>query len=286
MSEEERKERKELSEFVFKDFREDEKFKRLKVKQNIDKSASVDPVEAINIYHKKSKSTPDAERWDYALDSYKEYKCFEKDYEKKNGFLFYKDIKITADVLTGPNEIISLAKQCGKCDSDSLKLFWSVAYTAGNLCPVMKNPGGRKGKEGGVDTCWHKMERFLYPKATIRKISSAYLDSKGKIINHLGRRTAENMFCLFPDELKQAEVINNLMLNDYDDDYDDYKVSLDIERFKTGTELLDYYSRLIVKRGIRIYYNSKKKIDDLKLNKLAEELINEKKKELQNSAHA
>ena len=279
MSEEKRKE---LSEFVFKDFREDEKFERLKVKQNIDKSASVDPVEAINIYNKKSKSTPDAERWDYALDSYKKYKCFEKDYEKKNGFLFYEDIKITADVLTGPNEIITLAKQCGKCDADSLKLFWSVAYTAGNLCPVMKNPGGRKGKEGGVDTCWYKLKRFLYPKdpkATIRKISSAYIDSKGEVINHLGRRTAENMFCLFPNELDQEGVIENLMLSDY-------KVPLNLKSFETGTDFLDYCTWLIVKRGIRIYYKFKKKIDDLKLNQLAEELINEKKKELQNSVHA
>ena len=279
MSEEERKE---LSEFVFKDFREDEKFKRLKVKQNIDKSASVDPVEAINIYHKKSKSTPDAERWDYALVSYKKYQCFEDESSKiEKGFLFYDSIKITADVLTGPNEIITLAKQCGKCDADSLKLFWSVAYTAGNLCPVMKNPGGRKGKEGGVDTCWYKLKRFLYPKdpkATIRKISSAYIDSKEEVINHLGRRTAENMFCLFPNELDQEGVIENLMLSDY-------KVPLNLKSFETGTDFLDYCSRLIVKRGIRIYYN-KFKVDNLNLDKLADELISEKKKELQNSAHA
>ena len=66
----------------------------------------------------------------------------------------------------------------------------------------------------------------------------------------------------------------------------DYKVPLNLKSFETGTDFLDYCTWLIVKRGIRIYYNSKKKIDDLKLNKLAEELINEKKKELQNSAHA
>lgn len=270
MSEEKRKE---LSEFVFKDFREDKRFEKLKEKQ--DKTASVD---AIDIYNTKSKSTPDAERWDYALDSYKNYKCFEDEsYKKEKGFLFYDSIKITADVLTGPNEIITLAKQCGKCDADSLKLFWSVAYTAGNLCPVMKNPGGRKGKEGGVDTCWHKLEKFLYPKATIRKISSAYIDSKGEVINHLGRRTAENMFCLFPNELDQEGVIENLMLSDY-------KAPLNLKSFETGTDFLDYCSRLIVKRGIRIY--DKSKVDNLNLDKLADELINEKKKELQNSAHA
>ena len=85
------------------------------------------------------------------------------------------------------------------------------------------------------------------------------------------------MFCLFPNELDQEGVIENLMLSDY-------KVPLNLKSFETGTDFLDYCSRLIVKRGIRIYYESK--VDNLNLNKLADELINEKKKELQNSAHA
>ena len=270
-----KEDKRKLSEFVFKDFSEDERFEKLKVKWDIDKTASADPEKAIDIYYRKTKNTPDAERWEYALDSYKLYECFKDDsYKKEKGFLFYNGIKITADVLTGPKEIKSRADQFEYYEPESLKLFYSVAYTAGNLCPVMKNPGGRKGKTGGVDTCWYKLDRFLDSNASIKSINKAFPDDQGKDNNNLSRRTADTMFCLFPNELDRDGVIENLMLNDY-------KSPLDMGSFNSGTAFLDHCSWLIVKRGIKIYCNSNNPDKNLDYGELANGLINEKKKAFQ-----
>ena len=139
-----------LAEYVFRDIRQDKKYKNLENKYN-------DIKDPIDLYHKKSKSTLDAERWTYALESYEIYPflCNEKyKVDKKDSLIYYScsgpckcRIKITADVLTGPEEIIECAKGHGLGESDALRMFCEVAYTVGNCCPVMKNKGGRRGKK-------------------------------------------------------------------------------------------------------------------------------------------
>ncbi|MBR4494676.1 MAG: hypothetical protein IKP14_08175 [Clostridiales bacterium] len=267
------KELEELAKFVFSDISQDDKYKNLKNKYKDTK----DPIE---LYHKKSKSTPDAERWTYALNSYKYYNCFKNyDYDYKNGFMFYKDIKITADVLTGPDEIIELAiKKHNLNSSVPLKLFCIVAYTPGNLCPVMKNPGGRRGAAGGIDTCWYKLAKFLKPNETLNSIETAF-GKEGNASNNLRSRCANQMFCLFPgDKLCPTIIKKNLMLDDYFDDSikEEWKVPSTIEDSGEYVKFMEQCTLLIVKRGIRIYYNYQNKLPKgFDLNDTAKILIND-----------
>ncbi|MBR6210893.1 MAG: hypothetical protein IKQ81_07050 [Clostridiales bacterium] len=265
-----------LTEYVFRDIRFGNEYPKFANNDDFKQLKTEDPVMSAKNYHKllvgNYKSRQHAERWQIALDSYKKYKCFEsKEYsiDKAGSCLYFSTskenrIRISADTLTGPSEIINPIPEDVLSNNTELKAslneFCRVAYTVGNVCPVMMNPGGRKGEPGGVDTCWNKLKNHLDSSSHIIDINKAYLDSKGKVINHLGRRTAENMFCLFPEDkdLNRNKVIDNLMLNDYyDDDYNLIITATPKEYAEKGVDeyikFIRLVTALIIKRGIRIY---------------------------------
>lgn len=251
-----------LTEYVFRDIRIIEKPRKDSYLAVVKKALldETDPVKKVQKYQsimgdKYNHKKPDAERWSIALDSYKKYPCFQSDdYCIKMPDLCYtkdgQNIRISADTLTGPSEIIDPAIELGLEKHESLKQFCSAAYTIGNICPVMANPGGSPGS----DTCWSKLERF---HNTIKhKIIKGTMDANWN--NNISKRYAENMFAVFPDNLSGRKIVDRLMLNDYYDD--DYRLiinkppqeyaDLGVDEYISFIQLV---TTLIIKRGIRIY---------------------------------
>lgn len=332
MSEEELKK---LKEFVLRDIRilddKQETPKYQLVVSNAIKGAMTyfNPVKTVKLYQFFMEelvegNKVDAERWKIAIDSYKYYPCFEG-YSFKNDYLSYTsletdaspktEIVITADILTGPKEIIECAEKIPNKEHtkeektallNALKSFCSVAYTAGNCCPVMKNKGG----SGGVDTCWYKLQHCLNSgtNKSIDSIIDVYKKAnngkdKKRNINNLKTREVCDfesdkqdeaktgyeipMFGMFHEALTGKKIISNLMLYDYFDKNElrikekpQEKADEGIDKY---TEFLDLLTTLIIKRGIRIY--CKNKLRDIHLNergldKFAKKLIEERKAEL------
>lgn len=276
MSEEELEE---LAKYVFKDIRIIDKCRsdsyKHRVKEDIRKSD--DPVDSVRTYQKimgvdYKHIKPDAERWSIALDSYKRYPCFCGDeYVISSNYLRYENkinINITADVLTGPSEIISpvenlLSKE--KNLKEALDEFCRVAYTIGNVCPVMKN-----GYDGD-DTCWHKLKAFI----ELGKEYTGFEDAGWT--QNVSKRKYKDIFAVFPEKLKGEELVERLMLTDYyDDNYNLIINETPQEHIAKGVDkyinFLSLVTTLIVKRGIRIYYKNKLP-EDLDLNETAENLI-------------
>lgn len=274
----------ELYEYVFRDIRitDNEKKYRKKTKEALALFDSY--IDKVKIYRcvvgEIFAAYPDAERWenDFYLNN---YKCFKKGYEKrKDDYLWYvengKEVKITADILTGPIEIIRIAEKFKKLDKQkkkellsTLDLFCSVAYTVGNCCPVMKNPKA----EG--DFCWSKLASFHNTKRgeKLTGINEANWD------NNLRKRKALNMFAVFPGKLSGRKIVNNLMLNDYYDS--DYKLNINYTLEQCNKmnvddyiKFLKYITKLIVKRGIRICKQND--LRGINIDKMAVKLINEK----------
>ena len=271
----------ELYELVFRDIRitNNEKIYRKKTKEALALFDSY--IDKVKIYRcvvgEIFAAYPDAERWenDFYLHN---YKCFEKGYKHKDDYLWYvengKEVKITADILTGPIYIIRFAEKlesaARKQDlKNALELFCSVAYTVGNSCPVMKNPSA------GGDFCWSKLASFH--NVDERKKIPGILDAEWD--NNLRKRDAMNMFAVFPENLSGRVIIKNLMLNDYYDP--DYKLKMnysleDCKKMDVDAyiEFLNRITLLIVKRGIRIY--CKNDLRGINIDKLAEKLIQKK----------
>lgn len=296
----------ELKEFVFRDIWEADEFGITK-SQAFKKNKNNDPISLINVYQKwKSSNIPDAERWEYAMKSYDRYPCFNQndDYDRKTGesYLYYKCtgdghcyFKITADVLTGPNAVIKIQSQKGKREmvdlsesnnkmlKSALELFCSVVYTAGNFCPVMKNPGG------GSDTCWYKLSKYLNcdDPSDIEYVFCKDPSTRKGVNNDQMTRSPSDMFKMFHDEPDRKEIIKRLMLMDYYKDRGYSKLVIDqtpAEIWKDGKGVEDYIkmlellSLLIVKRGIRIYYRNR--IGKERFETYAKALIDERKEEI------
>ncbi|GEM_PF-6863690 len=300
-----------LKEFVFRDIWEADEFGITK-SQAFKKNKNNDPISLINVYQTwKSSNIPDAERWEYAMKSYDRYPCFNQKnrYDRKTGesYLYYRCtgacncyFKITADVLTGPNAVIVLKPKppkketwiyLNKSENEELKsaleLFCSVVYTAGNFCPVMKNPGGDS------DTCWYKLSNYLSREEFSKKESTDIeevfckkLTRKG-VNNNQVTRYPKDMFIMFHGNPSRKEIIKKLMLMDYYKDRGYSKLVIDqtpAEIWKDGKGIEDYIkmlellSLLIVKRGIRIYYRNR--IGKERFETYAKALIEERKKEL------
>lgn len=284
----------ELKEFVFKDIRSADEFNSVLIKRG----GRIDPVEMIDAYRKMKKER-DAERWDYALNSYElYYKCFgdrsRYQFDRNDHFLYCQCsgtcrcyIKISADLLTGPKEIVDCAIALDKQKKNeelqsALRKFCSVAYTVGNCCPVMKNKGGSK----GVDTGWYKLKKYLDPVKKYDGIEYVFCRKKGRgVINDLSNRVADNMFVMFPEKLYGKEIINRLMLADYyDPEY--LKLTKPQDYAKDVKAYIDFLNKItlpIIKRGIRIYCGNNLRIIHLNergLTGFAEKLIEERKKEL------
>lgn len=293
----------ELYEYVFRDIRSSAAF-RIELEKTENAEDNNNPIKMIGTYQswkKKKNQIPDAERWSYALDSYKQYPFFynNKDsYNRSDGesYMFYKCsgkgncwFKITADTLTGPNEILTpnkgtdLSKEDNTDLKDALELFCSVVYTVGNFCPVMKNPGGSKGS----DTCWYKLSKNLICDefGDIEEVFCRRLERKG-VNNDLSNRHAENMFNMFHDNPNRKTVIERLMLMDYYSDPDYKKLIIDKtpnaiwNEGKGVNEYIDMVNLItltIIKRGIRIYPEND--LSGINIDKLANKLIKEKKEE-------
>lgn len=278
----------ELAKYVFKDIRIIDKCRsdsyKHRVKEDIRKLD--DPVDRVRKYqeimgvdykHKK----PDAERWSIALDSYKRYPCFCGDeYVITSNYLRYENenkikINITADVLTGPSEIISPVEDMlsnNESLKEALDEFCRVAYTIGNVCPVMNN-----GYDGD-DTCWHKLKAFIEHGKEYTGITDAGW------AQNVSKRKYKDIFAVFPEKLKGEEeklkgkvLVERLMLKDYyDDNYNLIINKTPKEFYDLGVDEYIIFIRLvttlIVKRGIRIYYKNKLP-EDLDLNETAESLI-------------
>ena len=273
-----------LTEYVFRDIRIDDKCRKNSYKQRIKEALNDgDPIDKVKEYHRilvdeyKNKKQ-ESEHWSRALESYFSYPCFENDYNEKKGFLYYDDIKITADILTGPGRIIKIMEELGTENKEiveTVKRFCSVAYTVGNCCPVMKNPHGsdKEDIKDWEDTCWWKFNHCLELKKEYDDIKTA------KWNPDLNWRKPDDMFAVFPDSIKGRKIRDRLMLMDY---YNGDRLIVDpitqgkseekaqyIERF---INLVNLYTLLIIKRGIRIYYMND--LSDIKdLDELATKLI-------------
>lgn len=221
------------------------------------------PKEKVDLYHRLALNRPDAERREMALRSYLEYpfvKCNKK-YSIRNDFLFYDNkIKITADLLTGSDEIIDCVEKiklnCSEGERQSLEKaldsFCSVVYTIGNCCPVRKNKGGRKGDVGGIETCWYKLGKYLEKDSRYPSITSLLNTDS---MSDLNKRTADNMFAVFPQELSGQDIIRELLLKDYynkDFSLIEIKKPNEIKNVFEYIEFLNLCTKLIVQRGIRI----------------------------------
>lgn len=265
------KEKYTLEEFVFRDIRLEESTRknyRKDVQAVLEKYKTV-PVKKVTEYQwimgvKYKHSYPDAERWEFALESYMYYPCFRSDkskeesikteYQIESGCIICKEdnfsVRITADTLTGPSEIIDPARELGLLDHEAIKEFCSVAYTIGNVCPVMKNPGG------GSDTCWGKLGK--YHDTSKHLIFDGTKKYKGWD-NDINNRTPDNMFAVFPENLSGRKIVDKLMLNDYYDE--DYNLILTHEpqyyavpgKEEIFINFVRLVTSLIIKRGIRIY---------------------------------
>ena len=286
-----------LEEYVFRDLRKAYEFQSVMKKHG----DSIDPIEMIKEYRKMSKSC-DAEKWGYALASYRNYPCFYKNPKyvfKDSDNMFYeylkeeevRQIKISADTLTGPIGLMFYAdkliedKSVNEVKKDELRStlrdFCSVAYTIGNFCPVMKNKGGRPNKEGAVvsDSCWNKLNRFHNTKKN--HIFQNFIDYDWK--DNESKRCANNMFAVFPVNLSGRVIVDELMLNDYyDDDYNLIIKKTPQEYANLGVDAYIDFLRLvtsiIIKRGIRIY--RKNDLRGINIDKLADKIITRKKAEI------
>lgn len=248
-----------LTEYVFRDIRIIDKCRsdsyKHRVKEDIRKSD--DPVDRVRTYQKimgvdYKHIKPDAERWSIALDSYKRYPCFidRDEYSIEDGYLHYVHkgfkINVTADVLTGPSEIIKPAEALGLENHEALKEFCSVAYTIGNVCPVMNN-----GYDGD-DTCWHKLKAFIERGKKYTGIEDAGW------IQDVSSREYKDIFAVFPEELTGEKIVDRLMLNDYYDDDDKLIINKTPQNYyDLGVDeyikFIRLVTTLIIKRGIRIY---------------------------------
>ena len=240
-----------------------------------DRYEEMDSKSKDELYHKLTTGRPDAERRQYALESYLNYP-FIKEYKDcyfiENDFLYYesgnKKIKITADLLTGSKEIIECADKLIICDEKQksfldkmISTFCSVVYTRGNCCPVLKNKGGRRGNAGGIETCWYKIGKYI----DVNKKYDSILNLED---NNLRTRTADNMFAIFPKELSGREIVDELLLCDYyDDNYEliENRKPADISNVEEYIALLKLGVKLIVQRSVRILHSYKcRKFDNEK----------------------
>ncbi len=289
----------ELYEYVFRAIRSSVAFRR-ELEKPKNAEGYDNPIKMIRTYQnwrKRNNQIPDAERWSYALDSYEQYPFFYKNvsYDRRDGEsnMFYQCngkgkcwFKITADTLTGPNEILEphkgtdLSKEDNTDLKDALELFCSVVYTVGNFCPVMKNPGGSKGS----DTCWYKLSNNLICDefGDIEEVFCRRLERKG-VNNDLSNRHAKNMFNMFHDNPNRKTVIKRLMLMDYYSDPSYEKLIIDKtpnEIWNEGKGVNEYINMVnlitmtIIKRGIRIYKQND--LRGINIDKMAVKLINEK----------
>lgn len=283
-----------LKEFVFRDIRSSVAF-RIELEKPENAEGNNNPIKMIGTYQswkKKNKQIPDAERWSYALDSYERYECFSDrncyELDRENHILYCKHscsdkpyIKITADLLTGPKEIIDCADRLDSMKQNddlqtALKKFCSVAYTVGNCCPAMFNP---LPKAIGIkaDTCWLKLQRFINPGKEDYKKIQEYKWNDNLRYRGKGLNTKDNMFGLFSEQLSGKKIIERLMLNDYYDD--DYNLIIQKTPQEYADDGVDTYisfmklvTALIIKRGIRIYFQ-KKRIWNKKLEEYTNELF-------------
>lgn len=277
-----------LKEFVFRDIRSSVAF-RIELEKTENAEDYDNPIEMIRTYQnwkKKNKQIPDAERWSYALDSYERYECFSDrncyELDRENHILYCKPncsnkpyIKITADLLTGPKEIIDCADRLDSMKQNddlqtALKMFCSVAYTVGNCCPAMFNPFPYV--VGGADTCWMKLQRFIEPEKEYQPIyEHGWNDNL--VLRGKGKETKDNMFCMFPEELSGKEIIDRLLLMDYSA-YPDLSTPQKCAEkgVEAYIEYLNIITILIIKRGIRIYFQNKR-IWNKKLEEYTNELF-------------
>ncbi len=257
-----------LTEYVFRDIRFGNEYPEFANNDDFVQLKELDPITSVKKYHelvvsKKYNDKPDAERWQSAIESYLGYSCLKgkvkiEQRDKNRFFLNFKgdSVSITADLLTGPADIIENAETLIKDYPDraadinsALISFCCVAYTVGNCCPTMKNP------RAGGDTCWYKLEHN-------HKIGES--DNLSRILKQEwykdpNKRVATNMFVIFPEkDISGREIVNRLMLNDYYDD--DYNLIITATPTEYAAKGVDEYIRflrlvttLIIKRGIRIY---------------------------------
>lgn len=301
------RERVTLEEYVFTDIWEAHEFRRVKNKL-IKKEAGITPIELIEEYQKANWER-DAERWEYAWESYEHYPYFNQKngYDRKTGesYLYYRCsgfgqcyFKITADVLTGPDAVMILkpkpkAKKetwiyLNKSENEELKsaleLFCSVAYTVGNFCPVMKNPGGDS------DTCWYKLsnylsrEEFSKKSTDIEDVFCKNLTRKG-VNNDQVTRYPKDMFKMFHDNPSRKEIIKRLMLQDYynDSDYEDLAITkTPLDYWNDGEDayikFLNMITKLIIKRGIRIYCQND--LSGINIDEMTDKLFDNRMKQL------
>ena len=223
------------------------------------------PIDKVELYHLLSYERPDAERRHMALQSYLQYpfiKAKDQQYRCENDYLYYRDqIKITADLLTGSKEIISHAEYLKSRQSPEqeikeleqvLEAFCRVVYTIGNCCPVMKNKGGRKGKVGGLETCWYKLNNYVDINNKYESITELFT---GELKTNLQLRKADNMFVVFSEKMIGKDIVINLLLRDfYDTNFSliETRNPNEINTISEYIDLLILCTKLIVQRGLRI----------------------------------
>lgn len=286
------KEKYTLEEFVFRDIRIIDKPRANSYKDVVKNALESEnnPVAKVLEYQRIMKEVygqkPDAERWEIARESYRNYPGFwDKEHSERENFIYYKDIKITADILTSPSEIIECANGLDKQNKKlqtALKTFCSVVYTVGNCCPAMFNPIPKHSSVNlPADTCWFKLQKFIDPKQDEYK--SFYDYPWNKVLNRRGKtkNTKDNMFLVFPEKHSGQEIIERLVLQDYcTPEY--LKLSSPEDYAGSCADYVDFLNRItlpIIKRGIRIYCENDLKSIGLDaegaLDKLAEELRKE-----------
>lgn len=223
------------------------------------------PADKVELYHRLSNERPDAERRQMALQSYLQYpfikaKC--QQYSCKNDYLYYKDeIKITADLLTGSKEIISHAeylktRQASEQEIKELEqvldAFCRVVYTIGNCCPTMKNKGGRKGKVGGLETCWYKLNHYIDINNEYESITKLFTED---LKTNLQLRKADNMFAVFSKKMTGKDIAINLLFRDFYDANFSLVETRNPNEIGIISEYVDFLvlcTKLIVQRGLRI----------------------------------
>ena len=233
-----------------------------------------------NFKKNEGKSSPDADHWKRALDSYMSYPCFSgnQNYYWNKDSIIYDDgqhyVKISADILTNPGSVLDwIDLNNGLLNTDEqniINAFLKVSYTIGNFCPIWKNGGsGGRGKKRsrGNDNIWYKLDKGGFEK----KIG---IESREDPYNNLNRRKVEDLFQILPSD--KEDVIKELFFIDY---YENESLRWNKGFFipqmdkETFVEFVQLTTELIVYRGYRIVNKIKEeelKFDDL--NNLLQEI--------------
>ena len=210
----------------------------------------------------EGKSSPDADHWKRALDSYMSYPCFKgnHNYYWSKTKIFYDNgnhyVGISADLLTNARIVEEwITLHSGECFSEDEKkvisAFNRVSYTAGNFCPIWKNGGSGQGC--GNDNIWYKLANGGNPDD-----DNVHIENRKDVPSN--QRGKKDLFKIVP---QNNNYVKELFFADFFNEQCEliwnngtYSSGMEKEMF---VEFVRLTTVLIVRRSYRIFKKIKEK---------------------------